>query len=115
MVSAVSLFIATNFCEEFLWQSFSFMKTRDEYVGAFIAFFSYLKNQPNKLLAIKQGFLREGFTNLNNVLTTVGIFMLVNFFQGFQVNVSVHDKRQQGHVDAFGVKLFYTSNTPIMI
>lgn len=115
LVSAISLFIATNFCEDFLWKSFSFVKNRDEYIGAFVAFFSYLKNQPNKLNAIRQGFLREGMTNLNNVLITVMIFLLVNFFQGFQVNVSIHDKRIQGHVDSYGVKLFYTSNTPIII
>lgn len=80
LVSAISLFIATNFSEDFLWKSFSFVKNRDEYIGAFVAFFSYLKNQPNKLNAIRQGFLREGLTNLNNVLITVMIFMVVNFF-----------------------------------
>jgi protein transport protein SEC61 subunit alpha len=53
LVSAISLFIATNFCEDFLWKSFSFVKNRDEYIGAFVAFFSYLKNQPNKLNAIR--------------------------------------------------------------
>ena len=53
LVSAISLFIATNFCEDFLWKSFSFVKNRDEYIGAFVAFFSYLKNQPNKLNALR--------------------------------------------------------------
>jgi len=53
LVSAISLFIATNVCEDFLWKSFSFLKHRDEYEGAIVAFFSYLYNQPNKLLAIK--------------------------------------------------------------
>ena len=64
LVSAVSLFIATNVCEDLLWRSFSFMKVQDEYEGAFVAFFSYLYNTPNKLLALKKGFLREGMTNL---------------------------------------------------
>lgn len=115
LVSAISLFIATNVCEDLLWKSFSFLKVRDEYEGAFVAFLSYLYNQPNKLVALKKGFLREGLTNLYNVITTLGIFLLVNYFQGFQSNVSIHDKRQAGHVDSYGVKLFYTSNTPIIV
>lgn len=115
LVSAISLFIATNVCEDLLWKSFSFLKVRDEYEGAFVAFFSYLYNQPNKLVALKKGFLREGLTNLYNVITTLGIFLLVNYFQGFQSNVSIHDKRQAGHVDSYGIKLFYTSNTPIIV
>lgn len=64
LVSAVSLFIATNVCEELLWKSFSFLKVKDEYEGAFVAFISYLYNSPNKLVAIKKGFLRENLSNL---------------------------------------------------
>lgn len=115
LVSAVSLFIATNVCEELLWKSFSFLKVREEYEGAFVAFFSYLYNTPNKLVALKKGFLREGLPNLYQIITTLFIFLLANYFQGFQSNVSIHDKRQQGHVDSYGVKLFYTSNTPIIV
>jgi protein transport protein SEC61 subunit alpha len=115
LVSAVSLFIATNVCEDLLWKSFSFLKVREEYEGAFVAFFSYLYNTPNKFAALKKGFLREGLTNVYQVIATVGIFLVVSYFQGFQSNVSIHDKRQQGHVDSYGVKLFYTSNTPIIV
>lgn len=64
LVSAVSLFIATNVCEELLWKSFSFLKVKDEYEGAFVAFISYLYNSPNKFVAIKKGFLRENLSNL---------------------------------------------------
>lgn len=83
MVSAVSLFIATNVCEELLWKSFSFLKVREDYEGAFVAFFSYLYNTPNKLVAIKKGFLREGLPNLYQIIATLVIFMLANYFQGF--------------------------------
>jgi protein transport protein SEC61 subunit alpha len=44
LVSAISLFIATNVCEELLWKSFSFMKFGDEYEGAFVSFFHALWN-----------------------------------------------------------------------
>ncbi len=83
MVSAISLFIATNVCEELLWKSFSFLKEGEEYEGAFVALFHFLWTKPNKLTALKQAFLRERLPNLNNVITTVFIFMVVNFFQGF--------------------------------
>ena len=52
LVSAISLFIATNVCEELIWRTFSFMKHGEEYEGAFVAFISYLINKPNKLRAI---------------------------------------------------------------
>lgn len=80
LVSAISLFIATNVCEELLWKSFSFMREGDQYEGAFVALFHFLWTKPNKLMALKQAFLRERLPNLNNVITTVFIFMVVNFF-----------------------------------
>jgi lipopolysaccharide biosynthesis glycosyltransferase len=56
------------------------MKYGDEYEGAFVSFFSALWSHPNKFHAIKHGFLRENFANLNNVAATIGVFMVVNFF-----------------------------------
>jgi len=80
MVSAISLFIATNVCEELMWKSFSFLKEGQEYEGAFVAFFHFLWSKPNKFHAVKRAFLRERLPNLNNVITTVFIFLVVNFF-----------------------------------
>jgi protein transport protein SEC61 subunit alpha len=80
LVSAISLFIATNVCEELLWKSFSFLKHGEEYEGAFVALFHFIWSKPNKFVALKQAFLRERLPNLNNVITTVFIFMVVNFF-----------------------------------
>lgn len=53
IVSAISLFIATNVCEELLWKSFSFLKEGEEYEGAFVALFHFLWTNPNKLTALK--------------------------------------------------------------
>lgn len=53
IVSAISLFIATNVCEELLWKSFSFLKEGEEYEGAFVALFHFLWTHPNKFTAIK--------------------------------------------------------------
>lgn len=91
------------------------MKFGDEYEGAFVSFFHALWNQPNKLHAIKHGFLRENFPNLNNVAATIGIFLVVNFFQGFQVNIAISNEKMRGHVESYPIKLFYTSNMPIIL
>ena len=80
LVSAISLFIATNVCEELMWKSFSFMKYGDEYEGAFVDFFYGFFSGKGIFHSIKHGFLRENFPNLNNVAATIGIFMVVNFF-----------------------------------
>lgn len=47
LVSAISLFIATNVCEEVIWKSFSFMKYGDQYEGAFVEFLYGLWSQKN--------------------------------------------------------------------
>ena len=83
LVGAISLFIATNVAEEVMWKTFSFLKEGDEYEGAVVGFFDYLINKPNKFRAVKQAFLRERLPNLNNVIATVAVFLIVNFFQGF--------------------------------
>lgn len=41
--------------------------------------------------------------------------MVVNFFQGFQVDVAIHNTQVQGHVESYPIKLFYTSNMPIIL
>ena len=114
MVSAISLFIATNVCEELLWKSFSPMNEGGEYEGAFVAFFHYMYAEPNKLTALRKAFYRNG-PNLNNVLATILVFLVVNYFQGFQVNVAIHNKQVKGHSESYPIKLFYTSNMPIIL
>ena len=53
LVSAISLFIATNVCEELIWRTFSFLKHGEEYEGAFVALISNIFSKPNKLRGIK--------------------------------------------------------------
>lgn len=115
MVSAISLFIATNVCEELLWKSFSPLVEGGEYEGAFVAFFHFLATTPNKLLALKKAFYRDTAPNLNNVLATIFVFLVVNYFQGFQVNIAIHNKQVRGHSESYPIKLFYTSNMPIIL
>ena len=113
--SATSLFIATNVCEEFLWKSFSPLFEKGEYQGVFIALFHFLATTPNKFLALKKAFYRDTFANLNNIIATLFVFCIVNFLQGFAVNIAIHNKQVKGHVGSYPIKMFYTSNMPIIL
>ena len=113
--SAISLFIATNVCEELFWKSFSPTKFNEEYEGAFVALFHYLWTKESKLEALKLAFYRDQLANLNQIIATVFIFFVVNYFQGFHVNVAIHNKKVKGHVASYSIKLFYTSNMPIIL
>ena len=83
--SGISLFIATNICENILWRAFSPISMQTdagtEYEGAIIAFFHLLITRPNKITALQQAFYRSNFPNLNNLLATVLVFLIVIYFQ----------------------------------
>ncbi len=115
LVSAISLFIGVNVCEELMWKSFSPLFESGEYEGALIAFFHFMITIPNKFTALKKSFYRDTMPNINNIIATVFVFMIVNYFQGFQVNIAIHNKKVKGHVENYPVKLFYTSNMPIIL
>jgi len=55
--SGISLFIATNICEQILWKSFSPVTIRTdqgtEFEGAIIALFHFLLTKPNKLYGVQ--------------------------------------------------------------
>lgn len=113
--SAISLFIATNVCEGFLWRAFSPMTVNNEYEGAILALLHSFVRKNNKFLGIQQAFYRDYAPNINNLLATVFIFLVVNYFQGFKVNIAIHNKQVKGHVGSYPIKLFYTSNIPIIL
>jgi len=117
--SGISMFIATNICENILWRAFSPMSIQTEagteYEGALIALFHLLITRPNKIAALQQAFYRSGYPNLNNLLATVLVFLVVIYFQGFRVDLQVKKQNVRGHSTTFSIKLFYTSNIPIML
>lgn len=83
--SGISLFIATNICENILWRAFSPISIQTEsgteYEGALIALFHLLITRPNKIGALQQAFYRSSFPNINNLLATVLVFLVVIYFQ----------------------------------
>lgn len=117
--SGISLFIATNICETILWKSFSPMTIRGEqgteYEGAIISLFHLLITSPSKLGAIQQALFRTGAPNILNLLSTVLVFLVVIYFQGFRVELSVKSNKVRGHQSTYPIKLFYTSNIPIIL
>lgn len=50
-----------------------------------------------------------------NLLATLVIFGAVIYLQGFRVEIPVKSSRQRGMRGSYPVRLFYTSNMPIML
>lgn len=118
--SGINLFISVNMCETILWSTFSPMSVRtesgQEYEGAIIALFHGLITRSDKLAAIQQAFYRSSLPNINNLLATVLVFLIVIYFQGFKVNAPVvNNKVGSSSLSTYPIKLFYTSNVPIIL
>merc|ERR1712196_226204 len=84
--SGTSLFIATNICETIVWKAFS-----------------------------PQTINRGNLPNCLNLLATVAVFMIVIYFQGFRIDLPIKSKVMRGYTGNYPIKLFYTSNMPIIL
>ncbi|KAB8349582.1 hypothetical protein FH972_023606 [Carpinus fangiana] len=117
--SGISLFIATNICESIIWKAFSPTTINTgrgpEFEGAVIALVHLLITWPNKQLALREAFYRQNLPNIMNLLATFAVFAAVIYLQGFRVEIPVKSSRQRGMRGSFPVRLFYTSNMPIML
>merc|ERR1719411_224639 len=117
--SGISLFIATNICETIVWKSFSPTTVNtgrgSEFEGAVIALFHMLFTKSDKVMAIKEAFYRQTAPNITSLFATVLIFFVVVYFQGFRVDLAVKNQKVRGQMGSYPIKLFYTSNTPIIL
>merc|ERR1712222_72939 len=117
--SGISLFIATNICESIVWKAFSPTTLNigrgTEFEGAVIALFHLLITRPDKIRALKEAFYRQNLPNVTNLLATVLVFLVVIYFQGFKVDLPIGSKKARGHETTYPIKLFYTSNIPIIL
>mmetsp|Transcript_10966 Transcript_10966/g.12532 ORF Transcript_10966/g.12532 Transcript_10966/m.12532 type:complete len:475 (+) Transcript_10966:152-1576(+) len=117
--SGISLFIATNICENIIWKAFSPTTINTgrgtEFEGAIIALFHLLITRSDKVQALKEAFGRQNLPNLLNLCATMLVFAIVIYFQGFRVDIPVKSTRQRGHQASYPIKLFYTSNIPIIL
>ena len=117
--SGISLFIATNICESIVWKAFSPTTINTgrgpEFEGAIIALFHLLFTWNDKGRALREAFWRDRLPNLMNLLSTIVIFAVVIYLQGFRIEIPVKSNRFRGQRGTYPVKLFYTSNMPIML
>merc|ERR1711865_420718 len=117
--SGISLFIATNICENIIWKAFSPTTINTgrgtEFEGAIIALFHLLVTRADKERALKEAFYRSNLPNCTNLLATVLVFVVVIYFQGFRVDLPVKYQKHRGQQGTHPIKLFYTSNIPIIL
>lgn len=117
--SGISLFIATNICENIIWKAFSPTTINTgrgtEFEGAIVALFHLLITRTDKVRALKEAFYRQNLPNLTNLLATILIFLVVIYFQGFRVDLPVKYQKYRGQQGTYPIKLFYTSNMPIIL
>lgn len=86
-----------------------------EFEGAVIALFHLLLTRSDKARALKEAFYRPNLPNITNLLATILVFLVVIYFQGFRVDLPVRNKRSRGQQGTYPIKLFYTSNMPIIL
>lgn len=117
--SGISLFIATNICENIIWKAFSPTTINTgrgtEFEGAIVALFHLLMTRSDKMRALKEAFYRQNLPNLTNLLATVLVFVIVIYFQGFRVDLPIKYQKFRGQQGTYPIKLFYTSNMPIIL
>lgn len=117
--SGISLFIATNICENVVWKALSPTTINTgkgtEFEGALVALFHLLVTKKSKMEALREAFYRSNAPNLTNLFATVFVFCIVIYFQGFKVDLTVGYQRVRGQQGVYPIKLFYTSNIPIIL
>jgi protein transport protein SEC61 subunit alpha len=85
-----------------------------EFEGAVLALVHLLITWKNKPLALREAFFRPNLPNISNLLSTGLIFAAVIYLQSFRVELPVKSNRQRGMRGSYPIRLFYTSNMPIM-
>jgi protein transport protein SEC61 subunit alpha len=111
------LFLAIS--ENIIWKAFSPTTINSgrgaEFEGAVIALFHLLITRTDKVRALKEAFYRQNLPNVTNLLATVLVFLIVIYFQGFRVVLPVRSRNARGQQGSYPIKLFYTSNMPIIL
>ncbi|KAK9451199.1 SecY subunit domain-containing protein [Limtongia smithiae] len=117
--SGISLFIATNICEQIIWKAFSPTTVNTgrgtEFEGAVVGMVHLLFTRKDKRRALKEAFYRQNLPNMMQLFATVIVFLTVVYLQGFRVEIPVKSTRARGPYGSYPVRLFYTSNLPIML
>ena len=117
--SGISLFTATNVCEQVFWKAFapttSNIGKGTEFEGAVVALFHLLGSRKDKKRALLEAFYRSHLPNMFQLIATIFVFLLVVYLQGFRIELPIKSTRQRGPYGLYPIRLFYTSNIPIML
>lgn len=117
--SGQNLFLATNICEQFFWKLFSPITIKTsagvQFEGIIIAFYHFLIQKRNFFTALKLALFRGHLTNLSSIFITLGLFLIVFYIQDLKVRLPLVSKKQKGFGFDYTIKLFYLSNTPLII
>ena len=117
--SGLSLFIASHISETIVWKAFSPTSINTgrgtEFEGAIFAFFHLIYVRGNKLQAIREALYRQNLPNITNLMATCLIFALCIYMQSWRVNLTVKYQKYRGTEGKYPIKLFYTSNMPIIL
>lgn len=117
--SGISLFIASHISETIIWKAFSPTTVNTgrgtEFEGAVLAFFHLLVVRSNKIYAVREALYRQNLPNITQLAATVLVFGLCIYMQGWRVNLTIKLQRSRGLEKNYPIKLFYTSNMPIVL
>ncbi|KAK3885847.1 hypothetical protein Pcinc_009974 [Petrolisthes cinctipes] len=115
--SGISLFIATNVCENIVWKALSINTVNNgrRIEGAFIALVSSVLTGNIGFRPIADAFFRSDLPNIYNLFATAFMFAIIIYLQGFRVEIPIKSIRVHSQVNTYSIKLFYTSNTPIIL
>ena len=113
--SGVSLFIAAGVAGQIFWNLFSFVEvgTNEGARGIVIAFFQSLTNPD---IDTAELFWRhDGLPSLFGGITTLGIFLVVIWFESTRVEIPLAYKGYRGFKGKYPMKLLYVSNIPVIL
>lgn len=117
--SGISLFIATNICENIIWKSFSPItittQQGTEFEGSIINLVHSLLTRDHISNALYHSFYRTNAPNLVNLISTLLVFFVVIYLQGFKYDLKIARKQERNSEASYPIKLFYTSNYPIIL
>jgi protein transport protein SEC61 subunit alpha len=111
--SGISLFIAAGVASTIWWDSVAPMgpMADGKYLGAIVAFGQGLFGaQDIKSVLYRQ----QGLPDMVAFLTTIGVFLIIIYFNGMRVEIPVSYARYRGFRGKFPLKLFYVSNIPVI-
>jgi protein transport protein SEC61 subunit alpha len=113
--SGVSLFIATGVAGQIFWNLFSFVEvgTNQGARGIVVAFFQSLTN-PN-LDTASLFWRHSSLPSLFGGITTLGIFLIVIWFESTRVEIPLAYKGYRGFKGKYPMKLLYVSNIPVIL